>query len=114
MSVKMMIGLVAVAIGSVATTISASAQQKQITATIPKQVCEMVTADAQNWRKKKIHLCGLAPRMDLAAEPPQNSNRIGTDDALKFRLSGRICRALRHVVTSTFRAALALAYQEFP
>jgi flagellar basal body-associated protein FliL len=65
---KMLIGLIAVAIVTVAPTMSASAeqkpaqqkkiavnipkkpaQQKKITVNIPKQVCETLTVDTENW-----------------------------------------------------------------
>ncbi len=56
---KMMIGVAAVAIVSVATTMSASAQQKKkITAAIPTQVCETLTVDTQNWGQQTVQLCG--------------------------------------------------------
>jgi hypothetical protein len=62
---KMMIGLAAVAIVSVAATmsasaqtVSASAQQKRITAAIPKQVCETVNISTQNWGQQTVQLCG--------------------------------------------------------
>jgi hypothetical protein len=56
---KVMIGLAAVAIVSAATAMSASAEQKkQITVTIPKQVCEKVTVDTQNWGQQSVQLCG--------------------------------------------------------
>ncbi len=55
---KMMIGLAAIAIVSVATTMSVSAQQKKITAAIPKQACEMLTVDTQNWGRQTVQLCG--------------------------------------------------------
>ena len=56
---KMMIGLAAVAIVSVATTMSASAQlKKRLTVAIPKQVCETLTVDTQNWGQQTVQLCG--------------------------------------------------------
>ena len=55
---KMIVGLAAVAIASVATMISASAQQKKMTVAIPKQVCEMLTVDTQNWGRQTVQLCG--------------------------------------------------------
>jgi hypothetical protein len=55
---KMIVGLAAVAIVSAATTMSASAQQKKITVAIPKQVCEMLTVDTQNWGRQTVQLCG--------------------------------------------------------
>jgi hypothetical protein len=56
---KMMIGLAAVAIVSGATTLSAAAEQKKnITAGIPKQVCEMVTVGTQNWGQQTVQVCG--------------------------------------------------------
>jgi hypothetical protein len=55
---KWMTGLTAVAIVSVATTMSASAQHKGVTATIPKQVCETLNVDTQNWGKQTVRVCG--------------------------------------------------------
>ena len=55
---KTIVGLAAVAIISVATTMSASAQQKRMTVVIPKQVCEMLTVDTQNWGQQTVQLCG--------------------------------------------------------
>jgi hypothetical protein len=56
---KIMIGLAALASVSVATTMSAAAEQKKnITAGIPKQVCEMVTVGTQNWGQQTVQLCG--------------------------------------------------------
>jgi hypothetical protein len=58
---KMAVGLAAVAIVSIATTMSASAQQKKITVAIPKQVCEMLNVDTQNWGRQTVQLCGPPP-----------------------------------------------------
>jgi hypothetical protein len=75
---KMIIGLIAVAIATVAPTVSASAkqkptqqkptvsasakqnptQQKKITVSIPKQVCERLTVDTENWGEQTVRLCG--------------------------------------------------------
>jgi hypothetical protein len=56
---KTMIGLIPVAIVSVATTMSASAEQKKkLTVSIPKQVCEMVTVNTDNWGQQTVQLCG--------------------------------------------------------
>jgi len=60
---KMIIGLTAVAIVTVAPTVSASAkqtptQQKKITANIPKQVCETLTVDTENWGEQTVRVCG--------------------------------------------------------
>ena len=55
---KMIVGLAAVAIVTGATTMSASAQQKKITASIPKQLCETLTVDTQNWGRQTVQLCG--------------------------------------------------------
>ena len=56
---KMIIGLAAVAIVSAATTMSASAEQKKkITVAIPKQVCETVSVDTQNWGHQTVQVCG--------------------------------------------------------
>jgi len=68
---KMIIGLVAVAAVSVATTMSVSAQQKRITAAIPKQVCETLSVDTQNWGKQTVQLCGPpgGPRGQATIKP---------------------------------------------
>jgi hypothetical protein len=69
---KVMIGLAAVAIVSVATTMSASAEQKKkITVAIPKQVCETVTVDTQNWGQQTVQLCGPpgGPRGQATLKP---------------------------------------------
>jgi hypothetical protein len=55
---KMMIGLAAAAIVSAATTMSASAQQKKIRVTMPKEVCETVTVSTQNWGQQTVQVCG--------------------------------------------------------
>ena len=56
---KVMIGFAAVALVSLATTMGASAEQKKkITVTIPKQVCETLTVDTQNWGQQTVQLCG--------------------------------------------------------
>jgi len=55
---KMIVGLAAVAIVTGATTMSASAQQKKITASIPKQLCETLTVDTQNWGRQTVQVCG--------------------------------------------------------
>jgi hypothetical protein len=55
---KVMIGLAAVSIVSVATTMSASAQQRKVTVAIPKQVCETLTVSTQNWGQQTVQLCG--------------------------------------------------------
>ena len=71
MNGKMIIGLVAVAAVSVATTMSASAQHKKITAAIPKQVCETLSVDTQNWGKQTVQLCGPpgGPRGQATIKP---------------------------------------------
>jgi hypothetical protein len=68
---KMMIGLAAVAIVSVATTMNASAQQKKVTAVIPKQVCETVTVSTQNWGQQTVQFCGPpgGPRGQATIKP---------------------------------------------
>ena len=63
MLTKMMTGLAAVAIVSVAATMSASAQQKpaqqkKVTVTMPREVCEMVTVGSQNWGQQAVQMCG--------------------------------------------------------
>jgi hypothetical protein len=60
---KIMIPLTAIAVVTFVPTIGASAQQKPIqqktvTANIPKQVCEMLTVDTQNWGQQTVQLCG--------------------------------------------------------
>jgi hypothetical protein len=55
---KTIVGLAAVAIVSAATTMTASAQQKKITVAIPRQVCEMLNVDTQNWGRQTVQLCG--------------------------------------------------------
>ena len=75
---KMMTGLAAVAIVSVATTMSASAQQKpaqqkKVSVTIPKEVCEMVTVGTQNWGQQTVQVCGPpgGPRGQATAISPK-------------------------------------------
>jgi hypothetical protein len=75
---KTMIGLAAVAIVSVATTLSAAAEQKNnVTVAIPKQVCEMVTVGTQNWGQQTVRLCGppSGPRGQATIKPHQHLNR---------------------------------------
>jgi hypothetical protein len=60
---KMIIGLAAVAIVTGAPMMSASAeqkptQQKKVTVTIPKQVCETLNVDTQNWGQQTVQVCG--------------------------------------------------------
>ena len=55
---KMMVGLTAVAIVLAGTTMIASAQQKKVTVTIPKEVCETVTVRTQNWGQQTVQVCG--------------------------------------------------------
>jgi hypothetical protein len=60
---KIMIALTAVAVVTVVPTMSASAQQKstqqkKITANIPKQVCETLTVETQNWGQQTVQVCG--------------------------------------------------------
>jgi hypothetical protein len=55
---KTMIGLTAAAIVSTGATMSASAQPKKLTVAIPKQICETVTANTQNWGNQKVQVCG--------------------------------------------------------
>jgi hypothetical protein len=57
---KMMIGLAAAAVVAAITPMSASAQESKLKVAIPKRVCEMVTADTQNWGKQKVQICGPA------------------------------------------------------
>ena len=70
---KTIVGLAAVAIISVATTMSASAQQKKITVAIPKQVCEMLNVDTQNWGRQTVQLCGPpgGPRGQATIKQPK-------------------------------------------
>jgi uncharacterized protein YcfJ len=60
---KIIIGLTAVGVVMVVPTMSASAQQtpaqqKRVTVNIPKQVCEIVTVDTQNWGHQTVQVCG--------------------------------------------------------
>jgi len=60
---KMIIGLIAIAIVTVAPTVSVSAKQKptpqkKITANIPKQVCETLIVDTENWGEQTVRVCG--------------------------------------------------------
>jgi hypothetical protein len=67
---KMIAGLIAVAIVTVAPTVSASkttqqnTQEKEITVNIPKQVCETLNVDTKNWGEQTVRMCGPpgAPR----------------------------------------------------
>ncbi len=69
---KMIVGLAAVAIVTGATTMSASAQQKKITASIPKQLCETLTVDTQNWGRQTVQVCGpLGGKNSAAAGGPR-------------------------------------------
>jgi hypothetical protein len=77
---KMIVGLAAVAIVSVGTTMSASAQQmsasaqqKKITVAIPRQVCEMLNVDTQNWGRQTVQLCGPpgGPRGQATIKQPR-------------------------------------------
>ena len=70
---KVMTGLAAVAIVSVATTMSAYAQQKKVTVTIPKEVCEIVTVGTQNWGQQTMEVCGPpgGPRGQATAISPK-------------------------------------------
>jgi len=74
---KMIAGLAAVAIVSVATTMGAAAEQKKdITVAIPKQVCEMVTVGTQNWGQQTVRLCGApGPRGQATLKPHQHPNQ---------------------------------------
>jgi hypothetical protein len=58
MTGKLVIGLAAVAAVSVATTMTASAQRKGVSARIPNQVCETLNVDTQNWGKQTVQVCG--------------------------------------------------------
>jgi hypothetical protein len=78
---KMIIGLIAVAIVTVAPTVSASAkqkttQQKKITANIPKQVCETLTVDTENWGHQTVQVCG----------PPGGPRGQATSKQLRLKL----------------------------
>jgi hypothetical protein len=59
---KIIIGLTAVGVVMVVPTMSASAQknpaQQKVTVNIPKQVCEIVTVDTQNWGHQTVQVCG--------------------------------------------------------
>ena len=60
---KIMIALTAASVVTVVPTMSASAQQKstqqkKVTVNIPKQVCEMLTVETQNWGQQTVQVCG--------------------------------------------------------
>ncbi len=60
---KIIIALFAAAVVTVVPTMSSSAQQKstqqkKVTVNIPKQVCEMLTVETQNWGKQTVQVCG--------------------------------------------------------
>jgi hypothetical protein len=77
MTGKMMTGIAAVAIVAVAIPMSASAQQKKLRVAIPKQTCEMVTADTQNWGKQKVQVCGPTggPRGQASSKQQQQQQQ---------------------------------------
>src|SRR6266436_1520003 len=69
---KIIIALFAAAVVTVVPTMSSSAQQKstqqkKVTVNIPKQVCEMLTVETQNWGKQPCKCADLL--VDLVAEP---------------------------------------------
>lgn len=73
---KITIGLATVAIVSAATAMSASAQQKpaqqkKVRATIPKEVCEIVTVGTQKWGRQSVQMCGPpgGPRAEATIRP---------------------------------------------
>jgi hypothetical protein len=60
---KNKIALTAVAVAMVIPTMGASAQQKptqqkKVTVNIPKQVCEMLTVETENWGQQTVRVCG--------------------------------------------------------
>jgi hypothetical protein len=60
---KIIIGLTAVGVVMAVPTMGASAQQKStqqktVTANIPKQVCEMLTVETENWGRQTVQVCG--------------------------------------------------------
>jgi hypothetical protein len=77
---KMVAGFAATAmIVAVATPMTASAQQKKLRVAIPKQTCEMVTADTQNWGKQKVQVCGPTggARGQATSKPQQGQQQQG-------------------------------------
>lgn len=74
---KTMIGLAVVTIVSAGATISASAQHKKLKVAIPKQICETVTANTQNWGKQKVQVCGPtgAARGQTTPQPQQSQQQ---------------------------------------
>ena len=57
---KMIIGLAAAAVVASVTPMGASAQESKLKVAMPKRICEMVTAETQNWGKQKVQICGPA------------------------------------------------------
>jgi hypothetical protein len=56
---KLLIGLTAIATVSLSTPMSTSAaEHKGVTVTIPKQVCETLHVETQNWGKQTVQVCG--------------------------------------------------------
>jgi hypothetical protein len=75
---KLITGFAAAAmIVAVATPMSALAQQKKLRVAIPKQTCEMVTADTQNWGKQKVQICGPTggARGQASSKQQQHQNK---------------------------------------
>jgi len=70
---KVIVGLSAVAIVSVATTMSASAQQKRMTVAIPKQVCEMLTVGHSELGQQTVQLWRTS-LVDLVVKPQANTS----------------------------------------
>jgi hypothetical protein len=76
MTGKMMIGLAAVAIVASVTPMSVSAQENKLKVAIPKRVCEMVTADTQNWGKQRVQICGPAGARGQATKHQKHQSRL--------------------------------------
>jgi hypothetical protein len=73
---KMMIGLAAAAVVASVTPMSASAQESKLKVAIPKRICEMVTADTQNWGKQKVQICGPAGARGQATKHQKLQSRL--------------------------------------
>jgi hypothetical protein len=76
MTGKMMIGLAAAAIVASVTPMSVSAQENKLKVAIPKRVCEMVTADTQNWGKQRVQICGPAGARGQATKHQKHQSRL--------------------------------------
>lgn len=76
MTGKMTIGLAAAAIVASVTPMSVSAQESKLKVAIPKRVCEMVTADTQNWGKQRVQICGPAGARGQATKHQKHQSRL--------------------------------------